>query len=141
MHYYIEPEIAGELGEHTVLDTSVHPPRVSHLHYQLDGLSGDDILETFPCFIVTKRLKRFIEGGAYSGATFSGVEVSKSLDFAERHPKMILPEFYWLQPHGRAGVDDFGLADDARLVISAQMVHALRNQFQIKGADLHKYED
>ena len=36
-YYYLEPEIAGGLGECTVMDRSVRPPVVKRLHYELDG--------------------------------------------------------------------------------------------------------
>lgn len=40
--FALEPEVAGGLGPNTVMDRSVHPPRVSHLHYVFDGWMGDD---------------------------------------------------------------------------------------------------
>ena len=33
--YSLEPEVAGELAEGTVMDTSVHPPIVTSVHYEL----------------------------------------------------------------------------------------------------------
>ena len=51
-YVYIEPEVAGGLGDHTVMDRSVHPPIVSKLHYQMEGWLGDALLESFPVFIV-----------------------------------------------------------------------------------------
>jgi hypothetical protein len=38
-YFLIEPEVAGELGADTVMDSSVHPPRVSELHHELKGCS------------------------------------------------------------------------------------------------------
>jgi hypothetical protein len=46
--YAIEPEVAGELGEGTVMDTSVHPPRVSAVEYVITDWLGDDIIESYP---------------------------------------------------------------------------------------------
>jgi hypothetical protein len=31
---YIEPEVAGGLGENTLLDVRTHPPVVTRLHYE-----------------------------------------------------------------------------------------------------------
>ena len=58
MFHTLEPEVAGGFGEQTILDNSTHPPDVKWLHYVLDGWLGDDILESFPCYIVTERLRR-----------------------------------------------------------------------------------
>ena len=56
MRYFIlEPEIAGGWGERTVADTGIFPPTVTALHYRFDGWRGDELLESFPCFIVTDR--------------------------------------------------------------------------------------
>lgn len=47
MFRYIEPEVAGGLGEETQMDSTVHPPLVKKLHLEFEGWLGDDILETF----------------------------------------------------------------------------------------------
>jgi hypothetical protein len=45
MPYALEPLVAGELGEGTVLDPSTHPPKVSAVDYVLDRAvpSGTDV--------------------------------------------------------------------------------------------------
>ncbi|GGJ53754.1 hypothetical protein ALP32_02980 [Pseudomonas avellanae] len=43
-YYHIEPEVAGSLGEQTVIDTESWPPKVSRLEYQFDGWLGDELL-------------------------------------------------------------------------------------------------
>ncbi|APF85630.1 hypothetical protein HI806_01945 [Ralstonia solanacearum] len=54
-YFFLEPEVAGALGENTVLDASTHPPRVEKLHFEFSGWLGDAILESFPCVIATLR--------------------------------------------------------------------------------------
>jgi len=57
MRYFkVEPEIAGDFGDNTVLDTSTHPPKVHKLHYEIETWLGDPILETFLCFVTTDEL-------------------------------------------------------------------------------------
>jgi hypothetical protein len=118
-YFIIEPEVAGGLGPHTEMDRSVHPPIVTKLHYVFDGWLGDEILETFPCHIVTRRLADRLSAANMSGVAFSSVEVSVSEEFEDVHPDVSLPEFVRLVPSGVAGVDDFGLyGKTARLVVS-----------------------
>ncbi|WP_287335807.1 hypothetical protein [Mesorhizobium sp.] len=57
-YFYIKPHVAGGLGENTVLDTSVHPPIVSKLHYQIEGWFDSALVTTFPCLLVTEKAKR-----------------------------------------------------------------------------------
>ncbi len=82
--YILDPEVAGELGRDTIMDTSVHPPTVSNLQYELDTWLGDDVIQSFPCYLVTNRLKRKLESSSFTGATFAPVEFSVSSDFKKR---------------------------------------------------------
>jgi hypothetical protein len=123
---YIEPEVAGGLGKRTVMDTSVHPPIVSKLHYEMDGWLGDALLETFPSFIVTEELKEALAQLGASGMSFDDAEVTTSGEFRDLHPGRALPKFVWLKVQGAVGVDDLALADDGRLVVSARVLSVLQ---------------
>lgn len=114
----LEPEVAGELGEGTVLDRSVHPPKVSKLEYRFTGWLGDELLETFPCYIVTDRLGAELLSARLTGFELDAVSVVASLEFSDLYPGRRLPTFRWLKVSGTAGVDDFGLSDSHSLVVS-----------------------
>ena len=138
MYFYIESEISGGLGENSVIDTTVHPPIVSKLHYQFDGWSGDELLESFPCFIVTATLSKELEKERLSGFRLCSMEVSKSEQFHELYPGKILPHFYWLNITGAAGTDDFGIAADHRLVVSKRAIDTLRRR-KLDEVDIEDY--
>lgn len=126
MHYfYIEPEVAGGLGDSTVLDSSVHPPVVEHLEYCFDEWQGDALLESFPCFIATESLAAQLMSSPLSGFQFEQVTITKSPVFKELYSNHSLPAFVWLQLTGQAGKNDFGLATDGRLVVSANALKVL----------------
>src|SRR6476660_6693817 len=122
----LAPEVAGGWGERTVADTSTHPPRVTALHYQFDGWLGDELLESFPCYIVTRRLAHALTAAGLSGFQLAPVEGSASELFAELYPGGRLPPFAWLQVGGVAGRDDFGMSPDHRLVVSDRALGVLR---------------
>jgi hypothetical protein len=130
----IEPEVAGGWGSGTVADTSIHPPLVTRLHYEFQGWLGDDLLESFPCFIVTDRLACALGQAQLSGFTFDRVEVSTSQEFDVRYPSRRLPKFHWLRVTGRPGVDDLGIGSDHRLVASAEAIKVLA-RFNVQHAD------
>ncbi|MCV3231391.1 hypothetical protein OHD62_23710 [Mesorhizobium sp. YC-39] len=117
--------MAGGLGENTVLDSSVHPPIVTKLHYEVDGWFGDVIVTTFPCFLVTEETQRALRKMDFSGATFADVEVTTSEEFHEGQPGQEVPPFVWLKVDGKAGRDDFGIAVPYRLVISERILDLL----------------
>jgi hypothetical protein len=50
------------------------PEVVTHLHYEFEGWLGDDLLTTFPEFIVTERLAAALEASKPTGLRLAGVE-------------------------------------------------------------------
>ena len=139
-YFYIEPEVAGGLGKNTELYCGVHPPIVSRLHYHFDGWLGDQLLETFPCFIVTEFMEQKLRETGFTGMRFDQVEITVSEQFQELYPDQQLPKFVWLRVEGTAGEDDFGTAPDGRLIASERALdylrqlgisHALVSEFQV----------
>lgn len=138
MYYYIEPEVAGGLGDSTVLDSTVHPPKVSLLEYQFDGWLGDELLESFPCFIVTEALSKALKEFGLNGFDLGSVRVTKSDQFEDIDGFLVLPSFVWLKVHGEAGLSDFGLAKDNRLVVSAAARNVIE-AFRLNNADFEGF--
>lgn len=100
------------------MDRSVHPPIVHRLHYEFDGWLGDVLLESFPCFIVTRAAAHDLQNAGLSGATFDEVCVTTSDQFEALYPNRQLPPFMRLKVTGIVGKDDFSTALDGRLVVS-----------------------
>lgn len=126
-HFYeFEPEVAGQLGAQTVMDTTTHPPVVSALEYQFDGWLGSDILTAFPCYIVTEPLYHRLHAAPLHGYTFDTVHVTRSTLFDDLYPQRSLPVFFWLKVHGQPHRDDMGVTEDGRLIISSATLALLR---------------
>jgi hypothetical protein len=134
----VQPEVAGGWGPRTVVDRSVHPPLVSRLHYEFDGWLGDEILESFPCFIVSAALAADLRRHHLTGHSLGSVEISTSSQFEELHPNTTLPPFEWLRVNGHAGKDDFGLDTVSRLIVSPQAL-SLLVQHELRHAILSPY--
>jgi hypothetical protein len=137
--YCIEPEVAGGLGEHTVLDTGPHPPVVHRLEYNFAGWMGDSLLESFPCFIGSDTLVEIIVRDHFTGTEIADVEISFSQEYFGRYPKEEIPHFHWLKIIGTAGSDDFGIGPDLRLVISERALNALK-VVGIDNAEIEPYQ-
>lgn len=118
MSYVLEPEVAGGWGPGTDADASVHPPVVRRLVYQFEDWFGDDLLETFPCFVVTERLARAIQASRLTGFALEPVATTTSDKFVERNPRHALPDFHLLRVHGKGRDGDFRIGKDHRLVVS-----------------------
>ncbi|MEM6689202.1 MAG: hypothetical protein AAF664_07245 [Planctomycetota bacterium] len=125
-YYEIEPEVAGGLGDSTEIDRSGGRTLVTKLHYVFDGWLGDSIIESHPCFVVTKALGDALVESRISGFELRGLEVSQSETFEELYPDRTLPEFRWLQVTGTACSDDFGISDEHLLVVSASALEVIQ---------------
>lgn len=125
-HFILDPEVAGSLGPRTEMDTSVHPPIVKKLHFEVDAWLGDDLVQSFPCYLVSDGLKTKLKALNPTGVLFASAEVTASDNFEELRHGRTLPTLSWLKVNGDAGRDDFGLTVDARLVVSERAVEEMR---------------
>jgi hypothetical protein len=137
-YYHLEPEVAGGIGERTALDRSGHRLKATSLHYEFDGWLGDDLLAGHPSFIATRRLAEEIKLNRLTGVTPSHMETSRSITFETIYPGRQLPEFVWLKIAGKPGVDDFGLAGNGKLIVSAKALAVLR-AFNLNHCDVAPY--
>ena len=124
-YFVLEPEVAGGLGPGTVMDRSTHPPKVERLHYEIQGWLGDVLLESFPCFIVTRDAADEMKKVGLSGARFEGAKITLSPEFMELDAGRVVPEFVRLMPQGEIGTDDICVMKDGRIVVSDRALHVL----------------
>ncbi|WP_278352398.1 hypothetical protein [Chryseobacterium gleum] len=139
MYKLIEPEVAGALGEQTQMDNSFFPPLIKSLHYEFEGWLGNDILESFPFYIVTEKLREEIEFEKLTGIIFDQVLISKSETFLELYPNKKLPNFYWAKINGESNKDDFFITEKNGLAISERAYSILKN-YNIDQADIEDLE-
>lgn len=118
--------MAGGWGPHIQVDRRTHPPRVTRLHYEFQGWLGDDLLTTFPEFVVTERLAEALERSGMTGFQLADLEVSAGNTWTQLHDARPLPRCRWLKVTDRAGAADFGLTELAHLVVSQRGLELLR---------------
>jgi putative NADH-flavin reductase len=137
--WLLNPEVAGGWGPHTEADRNTHPPLVTHLHYEFHGWLGDDLLTTFPEFVVTERLAMALERSSLSGFQLAEVEVSAGEMWKQLHETRAVPQCRWLKVTGRAGIMDFGLTELAHLVVSARALELLRG-FSLEACEVSPWK-
>ena len=100
---------------------------MTELHYEFEGWLGDELLETFPCFIVSSALAANLESAALDGFSLDRViaSVPEDIDLADGRA---IPDFRWLKVDGRAGAADFGIGPGHRLVVSEKALHVLQSR-------------
>jgi len=100
---------------------------------------GDDLLESFPCYIITERLEKKLLGTDATGYELGDAEVTKSEFFKDMYPKAPpLPKFFWLKIIGEPGVDDFGYSNDYRLVVSEAVLRMLQS-LNLKHCEIQEF--
>ena len=126
MHFVIRPEVAGGLGPLTKMDHTRQPATVERLNYEFDGWLGDELLTSYPCFIITERVRDELVSLAATGAEFGPVIVTKSQTFEELYPGRSLPQSHWLKVLGRPGIDDIAEVQ-GELVVSDRVLARLED--------------
>jgi hypothetical protein len=132
----LSPEVAGQLGKNTIFNNT-HPPTVKNLHYEFDGWLGDDILESFPCFICSERLMLYLKNSGLTGFEFRECEITQSDQFIDLYPDLELPKFYWFVVNNNSD-SDFFLLSNASLIVSGNGLAALK-KFQISHCDIENF--
>ena len=99
----LEPDVAGGWGSHTIADASVDPPLVSRLRCHFDGWLGDDLLESFPCFIATARFSAALERAHLTGLAATRGASSGSSRPTSRSPPARLDVSPAVDPPRRVG--------------------------------------
>lgn len=108
MDYIIEPEVSGQIGEETIINNATHPPIVKFLHFIFYGWLGDDIIECFPVYLISERLKLSLDNSNLSGYKIKECKIEISDEFKLLQPNTALPNFKWFEIIGSSN-DDFSI--------------------------------
>ena len=138
-YYTLSPEVAGELSDHTEMDTTVHPPVVTRLHYEFSDWLGDELVESFPAFLISTALGEHAVQAGLSGFALADAERTVSDEAEELLDGETIPEFCWLNITGRPAAEDFGQTPQARLVVSERALELLQ-QGSLNNCDIEDYE-
>lgn len=151
--YILEPEVAGGHGENTVyqdrkiIDGVPFSDNIKYLHYEMDGWLGDDLLESTPAFIVSKRLSESLIDSGFNGVDCRLDEclVTKSDVFDDIYSNLEIPKFYRFLPLGSIVVTNgtydswsghhFNVTPMGDLVVTDQALSLLK-QFSINHCDI-----
>ncbi len=134
MPYALEPLVGGVLGEGTLIDPSVHPPRVEAVEYVLDAPTEDDLLESFPVYLVSDALGATLAEAGLSGFTLEPARVIPSREYTAVYGDAPHKTYQWLRPQPSPDPDCW--VDDAlRLCVSDRMMRIF-GQGVLDGCDI-----
>ena len=78
MPYVLQPLVGGELGQDVEFDHSTHPPGIDRVQYVLDYPTSEDLMESFPAYIVSETLADQLVAAGLRGFTLAEAEVLPS---------------------------------------------------------------
>jgi hypothetical protein len=139
-YYVLEPEVAGNIANHSVGDLRSRPPKLERVHYEFDGWLGDELVESVSTFVVTEAMGYRLSAANLTGFSLRPCETSRSELFQDLHAHRKLPAFSWLCIQGTPGLNDFGISEDGRLVASSnafavlQQGHLKHCEITVRGA-------
>jgi hypothetical protein len=136
MAVVLEPHVAGELAEGTEMDTDEHPPAVHKLVYALDTADADDLIESFPVYLVSDALANELAASGFTGFRLADAEVVAGGAYLEAGEPLPPPSFRWLKV-GRDSAADFSVRGDHLLVVSDRAYSAL-SRWKLKRCDVHR---
>ena len=108
--YFLEPEVSGGHGEHTiygteqVIETEGISEQVKYLHYEFEGWLEDDLLESTPAFIVSSKLQTELENSDIKDYKLEECLITTSDEFKEVYPNKEIPTFNRFIPLGKIEV-------------------------------------
>jgi len=140
--YFLEPEVSGGHGEHTIYGTEQDieakgiSGKVEYLHYEFEGWLGDDLLESTPAFIVSNILQTELEKSNFKDYKLEECLITTSDEFKEMYPNKEIPTFNRFIPLGKIEVEGekfknwsgnhFCLSPKGELVVTQEALDLLK---------------
>lgn len=134
-YYRLKPDAPGQLGDKTVLNDQTHPPQINHFQFVFDDWFGDDLIECFPCFMITERLLNKLEGMSLKGYVIKDVEIEFSPLFYDLNGNKEVPKFKWLYINGTPD-DDFYIDEEHCLVVSSLAYEQIKGNGNIRNCEV-----
>src|SRR3954466_10036505 len=112
MPYVLQPLVGGELGQDVEFDTSTHPPGIDRVQFVLDYPTSEDLMESFPAYIVSEALAERLVAAGLRGVTLAEADVLPGENYVELYGDVPHKRYRWLQVAPRTPDADVWLRED-----------------------------
>lgn len=126
----VRPEVPGQLADTSTVDYSVNPPVVSELHLEVIGWQGDDIVSTFPVYLVSPELGSALQQGGLTGFELADAEITINPERRSYVDERI-ESFKWLKVTGIPGEQNLGQDERTRLIVDDEALDVIQ-RFQLE---------
>jgi hypothetical protein len=135
--YVLDPLVAGQLGERTDLDASTHPPVVRQVDYVVDLPTDEDLIQSFPVFLVSDDLAGALTAANLTGFRLDNADVRASDQYGVFGGGDVpLKQYRWLRLDSSDPADCW-LDERFRLCVSDEM-YAVISSHRIERCEVTK---
>ena len=126
-YYIVTPAAEAETGEEAIFSSKDNPRKIIFLHVYLVTYPESELIQAYPAFIVTKKLRSAMESTGISGAKFLPCKVSKDPQYDDYSNTPDLPEMFGLEPFGVEDIDDIVFYSGTKIKASDRFVRLLKS--------------
>jgi len=135
--YVLDPLVAGQLGERTDLNATTHPPVVRHVDYVVDLPTDEDLIQSFPVFLVSEDLAGALAAANLTGFRLEDADVRPSDQYGGfGGGEVPIKHYRWLRLDSSDPADCW-LDERLRLCVSDEM-YAVISSHRIEGCEVTK---
>jgi hypothetical protein len=138
IYYNVEPVADAEIENSSLIDFGLKPRKIIRLKVFLFSYPESDLIQAYPAFLVSAKLKKSIEEANLTGGIFLPCSVIKSDQYDELSEFTELPEMWCLEPVGKVG-DDFIFHSGTQITASKRFMDILARHSSI-GCVFHECE-
>lgn len=126
-YYIITPATEAETGEEAIFSTGDKPRKIVFLHVYLVNYPESELLQAYPAFLVTRKLRSAMESLGISGVKFLPCKVSKDPQYDDYSFTSDLPEVFGMEPCGVENINDIVSYNEAEFKASERFVMLLKS--------------
>jgi hypothetical protein len=107
---------------------------VSQVDYVIDGPDADELIQSFPVFLVSTDLGSRLKDAGLSGFELTGARIRPSDNYQAIYGNEPHLQYLWMQVTGAAGESDCWLDESFQICVSDRMMTVIQTA---KLADCH----
>ncbi len=133
--FVVQPLVGGELGLDVEYDRSTHPPGINRVQYVLDYPTTEDLLESFPAYIVSEALAERMTAARLPGFALDDAEVRPGDNYVALYGNVPHKRYRWLRIEPHTPDTDVWLGDELQLCVSDRMM-AVLEEAELSAAEI-----
>lgn len=125
-YYFVQPAAEAEIGDEASASED-YPRKITFYHVCLINFPESELIQAYPAFVITKKLRSAMESEGISGANFLPCKVSKDQQYDDYSNYRELLELFGFEPCGVENIDDIVMHNEIEFKASDRFVRLLKS--------------